>query len=139
MLEEQKNNMGWKQFLIGVLGTSGLSAIVVAIINKCPNFKIKRKKKKINYSKVVRKFKKLLKKYNLVNVSESMIYVIFNVLNSGQLNIYQCTDKESECIINMLLKENYLYITQKKEYKWNRKQEELVVLLDYYYKLTKLD
>ena len=81
----------------------------------------------------------ILTKYNLVNVSESMIYVIFNVLNSGQLNIYQCTDKESECIINMLLKENYLYITQKKEYKWNRKQEELVVLLDYYYKLTKLD
>lgn len=131
--------MELKNFLTCVFGTGGLSAIIVAVINKCPNLKIKRKNKNINYFKIVKKFKKLLKKYNLVNVSESMIYVIFDVLNSGQLNIYQCTDKESECIINMLLKENYLYITQKKEYKWNRKQEELVVLLDYYYKLTKLD
>lgn len=131
--------MELKNFLTCVFGTGGLSAIIVAVINKCQNLKIKRKNKNINYFKIVKKFKKLLKKYNLVNVSESMIYVIFNVLNSGQLNIYQCTDKESECIINMLLKENYLYITQKKEYKWNRKQEELVVLLDYYYKLTKLD
>lgn len=131
--------MELKNFLTCVFGMGGLSAIIVAVINKCPNLKIKRKNKNINYFKVVKKFKKLLTKYNLVNVSESMIYVIFNVLNSGQLNIYQCTDKESECIINMLLKENYLYITQKKEYKWNRKQEELVVLLDYYYKLTKLD
>lgn len=131
--------MELKNFLTCVFGTGGLSAIIVSVINKCQNLKIKRKNKNINYFKIVKKFKKLLKKYNLVNVSESMIYVIFDVLNSGQLNIYQCTDKESECIINMLLKENYLYITQKKEYKWNRKQEELVVLLDYYYKLTKLD
>ena len=81
--------MELKNFLTCVFGTGGLSAIIVAVINKCQNLKIKRKNKNINYFKIVKKFKKLLKKYNLVNVSESMIYVIFDVLNSGQLNIYQ--------------------------------------------------
>lgn len=128
--------MELEQILMTIAGTGGLSAIIVAIINKCPNFKIKKKKKKINYSKTVKRFEKLLEKSNLPDDYEFMVFIILNMVRLEELYVYKCDDNISRCITDIMLKNNYLRISNDRKYKWNMEQEELGILLDYYDRLS---